>query len=135
MLKKLTQDIQSACEISLSLPMTNRQYVIMTDASFYAAGFVLLIEDYTQTANGTSEHKIYAPVSVGSRIFKPNQLKMSIYAKEFLAVHFALDVCKHLLGMRETSTSPNRQQSCHQILSNKDHSTNAVERIRSRLEF
>ena len=78
-----------------------------------------MIEDYTQTVNGTSEHKIYAPVSFVSRIFKPNQLKMSIYAKEFLYVHFALDVCKHPLGMRETSTSPNRQQRSHQILSNK----------------
>ena len=92
MLKKLTQDLQSACEISLRLPMTNRQYVIMADASFYAAGFVLMIQDYTQTANGTSEHKIYAPVSFGSCIFKPNQPKMSIYAKEFLAVHFARDI-------------------------------------------
>ena len=58
MLKKLTQDLQSACEISLRLPMTNRQYVIMADASFYAAGFVLMIEDYTQTANGTSEQNL-----------------------------------------------------------------------------
>ena len=49
MLKKLTQDLKSACEISLRLPMTNRQYVIMADASFYAAGFVLMTEDYTQT--------------------------------------------------------------------------------------
>ena len=92
MLKKRTQDLQSACEISLRLPMTTRQYVVMADASFYAAGFVLMIEDCTQTANGTSEHKIKAPVSFGSRIFKLNQLKMSIYAKEFLAVQFALDM-------------------------------------------
>ena len=70
MLKKLTQDLQSACEISLRLPMTNRQYVIMTDASFYAAQLVLMVKDYTQTTNGASEHKIYAPVSFGSRIFE-----------------------------------------------------------------
>ena len=97
MLNKLTQDLQSACEITLRLPMTNRQYVIMADASFYAAGFVLIIEDYTQTANGTSEHKIYAPVSFGSRIFKPNQLKMSIYTREFIAVHFALNMFANTL--------------------------------------
>ena len=97
MLKKLTQDLQSDCEISLRLPMTNRQYVIMAGASFYAAGFVLMIEDCIKTANRTSEHKIYAPVSFGSRIFKLNQLKMSIYAKEFLAVHFALDMFANIL--------------------------------------
>ena len=57
LLKKLTQDLQSACEMSLRLPMTNRQYVIMADESFYAAGFVLMIEDHTQTANGTPTPK------------------------------------------------------------------------------
>ena len=71
MLKKLTKDIQSAREISLRLPMLNR-HVIMADKSFHAAEIVLMIEDHTQTANGTSEHKNYAPVSFGSRIFKPN---------------------------------------------------------------
>ena len=48
-LTKLTQDLHSACDVSLRLPMTNRQYAIMAEASFYAAGFVLMIEDYTQT--------------------------------------------------------------------------------------
>ena len=69
----------------------------MADLSLYAAGFVLMIEDYTQTANGTSEHRIYALVSFGSRIFKPNQLKMAIYLKEFLAIHFALEMFANIL--------------------------------------
>ena len=74
-LKALTEDLQSAYQMSLRLPITNRLYVIMAGTSFSAAGFVLMIEDDTQTANGTSEHKIYATVSFGSRNFEPNQLK------------------------------------------------------------
>ena len=98
MLEKLTNDLQTACEMSLKLPKTNKQYVIMTDASFYAAGFVLMIEDYTDKKHDqNAETKPYAPVSFGSRIFQPNQLKMSIYAKEFLAVHFALDTFGNLI--------------------------------------
>ena len=77
--------------------MTNRQYVIMADASFYAAGFVLMIKNCTKTANGTSENKIYAPVSFGSHIFKPHQLRMSIYKREFLAVHLDFDMFANLL--------------------------------------
>ena len=33
---------------TMRLPLGNKQYVIMSDASDFAAGFVLLIEDYTQ---------------------------------------------------------------------------------------
>ena len=62
----------------------------MADASFYAAVYVLMIEDYT-TNEDNQELKVYAPVSFGSIILHPNQLKLSIYAKEFLTVHFALD--------------------------------------------
>ena len=107
----------------------------MTDASIYAAGFVLMIEDYTQTASGTSENKNYAPVSFGSRIFNRINSRCQSTRKNFFTVHLALDVCKHPLGMRETRTNPTRQQSSHQILSDKDQSTNAVQRIGSRLDF
>ena len=84
MLMKLTKDPQSAYEISLRLPITNRQNVIMTDASIYAAGFVLMIEDYTQTASGTSENKNYAPVSFGSRIFNRINSRCQSTRKNFL---------------------------------------------------
>ena len=49
----------------------------MADASFYAAGYVLMIEDYT-TNEDNQELKVYEPVSFGSRIFHPNQLNFSI---------------------------------------------------------
>ena len=68
--------------------MTNRPYVIMTVASFYGAGFVSMVKNDTQTANITSDQKINAPVSFSSGIFKQNQLMMSIYVTEFLAVPF-----------------------------------------------
>ena len=37
----------------------------------------------------TSTKKTYDPVAFGSKTFSPSQLKMSIYAKEFLAIYFA----------------------------------------------
>ena len=114
MLEKLTNDLSTACDLSLRLPKVDRQYVIMADASFYAAGHVLMIEEYT-TNDDNQELKIYAPVSFGSRIFHPNQLKLSIYAKEFLAVHFALDTfaniicgCKKLILILTDNRSVNR---------------------------
>ena len=59
---------------------------------------VLMIEDYIteKTANPKSIAN-YAPVSFGSKLFSASQLKMSIYAKEFLAVYYAFDCFAHLL--------------------------------------
>ena len=62
----------------------------MADASSYAAVYVLMIEDY-KTNENNQELKVDAPVNFGSRILHPNQLKLSIYAKEFFTVQFALD--------------------------------------------
>ena len=96
MLEKLPNDLRKACDLSRRLTKVEQQYVIMADASFYAAGYVLMIEEYT-TNEDNQELKVYAPVSFGSRIFHPNQLKLLIYAKEFLAVHFALDIFVNII--------------------------------------
>ena len=93
---ELRKDLEQACDLSLRLPKADAQYVILTDASFYAAGYVLMIEDYITDQTGKT-HKTYVPVSFGSKIFTPTFLKLSIYAKEFLAVHFAFDNFAHIL--------------------------------------
>ena len=92
----LKTDLAKSCDTALRLPQPHKQYVIMADASFYAAGFVLMIEDYLEDQAGKTVKK-YVPVSFGSKIFNPTHLKLSIYAKEFLAVHFAFDSFAHIL--------------------------------------
>ena len=92
----MKKDLEQACTLSLRLPKANAQYVTLTDASFYAAGYVLMIEDYITDQSGKT-YKTYVPVSFGSKIFTPTYLKLSIYAKEFLAVHFAFDNFAHIL--------------------------------------
>ena len=82
--------------MSLRLPKANAQYVILTDASVYAEGYVLMIEDYITDQAGKT-YKTYVPVSSGSKIFTPTYLKLSIYAKEFLAADLAFDNFAHIL--------------------------------------
>ena len=67
----------------------------MTDASFGAAGYAVLIED-DPSQKYTSLRKSYAPVAYGSKLFTPAQIKMSIYAKEFLAIYFAFKEFGHI---------------------------------------
>ena len=68
----------------------------MTDASFTAAGYAIMIED-DPDQKLQSRRKTYAPIAFGSKTFNTTQLKMSIYAKEFLAIYFAFSEFGHLM--------------------------------------
>ena len=57
----------------------------MTDASFQAAGYAVFIED-APNQKYTSTRKTYTPIAYGSKAYTPSQIKMSIYAKELLAI-------------------------------------------------
>jgi hypothetical protein len=92
---QLKKDLLRATDTYLRLPKSDLQYVILTDASYYGAGFVLMVEDYCTEQK--SENKILAPVSFGSKIFNSAQLKLSTYSKEFLAVYYAFDTFAHIL--------------------------------------
>ena len=68
----------------------------MTDANFKNAGYALRTEEDTEQKI-TSTKKTYALVAFGSKTFSLPQLKMSIYAKEFLAIYFAFMEYSHIL--------------------------------------
>ena len=95
-LKKLKTDLRNATLRVLRLPLAGKQFVLMTDASDWAAGYVLLIEDYTKDQEG-KETKTYAPVAFGSKKFTQGQYNMTTHAKEFLAVYYAFDSFAHIL--------------------------------------
>ena len=92
---EINENLAKAAKLSLRLPLPDKQLVIMCDASEHAAGYVLLIEDYTETNDGPM--KMYAPVSFGSQRFTEGQMSLTMYAKEFLAMHFAFDEFAHIL--------------------------------------
>ena len=46
---QLRTELKLICETNLRLPKQELQYVILADASFYAAGYVLMIEEYPNT--------------------------------------------------------------------------------------
>ena len=91
----INQNLARAAKLSLRLPLPDKQLVIMCDASEHAAGYVLLIEDYTEANDG--QKKTYTPVAFGSQRFTEGQMSLTMYAKEFLAMHFAFDEFAHIL--------------------------------------
>ena len=88
--------LSDACELALKQPVPGKQLVLMTDASFRSARYVLMIEDYPDQKI-QSKGKTYAPVSFGSKTFSFAQLKMSIYSKKFLAIYMAFLEFIHIL--------------------------------------
>ena len=49
--KILKSDVIKATNLTLRLAKPGLQYVLLCDASYYGAGFVLMIEDYIKTPN------------------------------------------------------------------------------------
>ena len=95
-LEVIKKDLMEATNVTLRLPKPGLQYVILCDASYHGAGFVLMVEDYVNET-GKKEKKTYAPVSFGSHLFNATQFKFSIYYKEFLALYYALDYFSHYI--------------------------------------
>ena len=52
------------CQLALRQPLSGEQLVLMTDASFQAAGYAALIED-DPNQKRTSTRKTYAPIAYG----------------------------------------------------------------------
>ena len=67
----------------------------MCDASEHAAAYMLLIEGYSKQNTGSL--KKYASVAFGPTKFQGGQMELTMYAKEFLTMHFAFDNFGHFL--------------------------------------
>ena len=64
--------LDRCCELALKQPLPNKQIALMTEASFSAAGYAVLIED-DPPEQYTSTRKTFAPVAYGSNTFSPAQ--------------------------------------------------------------
>ena len=88
--------LENSCQLALKQPLKNKQLIVMSDASFTAAGYAIMIED-DPNQKLQSKRKTYAIIDFGSKTFNPTQTKMSIYAKEFLSIYFAFVEFGHLM--------------------------------------
>ena len=58
--KAINAALAQACGLALKQPITGRQYVLMTDASFRASGYALMIEE-DNDKNSTPKRKLLLP--------------------------------------------------------------------------
>ena len=93
--RQINEALDPCCQLALRQILPGKQLVFMTHASFQAAGYAVLIED-DPNQKYTSTRKTYAPISYGSKTYSPSQIKMSIYAKEILAIYMAFKELGHI---------------------------------------
>ena len=84
-LGEINEALDRCCQLALSQPLPGKQLVLMTDASFQAAGYAVLIED-DPNRKYTPTRKTYARIAYVWLRNIPSQIKMPIYAKDFLAI-------------------------------------------------
>ena len=93
--REINEALDRCCQLALRQPLPDKQLVLKTDASFQGAGYAVLIED-DPNQKYTSTRKTHAPIAYGSNTYTPFRIKMSIYAKEFLAIYMALKEFGHI---------------------------------------
>ena len=93
--REINEALDRCRQLALRQPFPGKQLVLMTDASFQAAGYAVLIED-DPNQQYTSTRKTYAPIAYGSKTYLPSQIKMFIHAKEFLAIYMAFKDIGHV---------------------------------------
>ena len=92
----LNKLLENSCQLALRQPLKDKQLIVMSDASFTAAGYAIMIED-DPNQKLQSKRKTYALIAFGSKTFNPTQTKLSIYAKEFLSIYFDFVEFGHLM--------------------------------------
>ena len=93
--EEINKALDKFCNLALQQPLPNKQIALMIDANFSSARYAVLEED-DPNQKVTSLCKSYAPVANGSKTFTPVHVKMSIYAKQFLAIYFAFKELGHI---------------------------------------
>ena len=91
---EINKALDRCCELALKQSLSNKQIALMTDARIQQQVMQFSSDDALKKDGPT--RKAFAPIAYGSKTFSPNQLKMSIYAKEIVAIFFACKEFGHI---------------------------------------
>ena len=64
--REINDALDRCCQLALRQPLPGKQLVLVTDASFQAAGYAVLIEN-DPNQKCTSTRNTYAPIAYGSK--------------------------------------------------------------------
>ena len=70
----LNKLLENSCQLAFKQPLKNNQLIVMSDASFTAAGYAIMIED-DPNQKLQSKRKTYAPIAFGSKTNIPQRIR------------------------------------------------------------
>ena len=131
--EEINRALDKCSNLALQQPIPNKQIALMTDASFSAAGYALLIED-DPSQKLTSIRKCYGIRKCTGRLrlkyFQLRPYKNVHLCKRIPRNLFRVQsIWAYFLGRAETGHHPNRQQSRHTFFSNQNRTPSPVERL------
>ena len=74
----LNKFLENSCQLALRQPLKDKQLIIMSDASFTAAEYAIMIED-NPSQKLQCKRKTYAPIAFGSKTFNPTNQNIYIF--------------------------------------------------------
>ena len=118
-----------ACQLALKQPIPGQQLILMTDASFRSAGYILMIEN-NPDQKIQSKRKTYAPVAFCSKFFSPVQLKfqdVQTLKRIFGKLQGNSRFCTQTVGSNTANICSDRQQVRHTFLPNEGNSASNLD--------
>ena len=93
---ELNQQLEKSCNLALKQPIKNQQLLLLTNASFTAAGYAIMIED-DPNQKLQSRRKTYAPMAFGSKKIQPDTTQNVHLCERIQAVYSAFSEFGHLM--------------------------------------
>ena len=118
---EINRGLDKCSQLALKQPLPNKQLVLMTYASFTAAGYAILTED-DPNQKYSSVKKSYAPIAYGSKTQNVH-IRQGILS-DLLRIQ---RIWTYFLGSPQTDYYSNRQQIGHKILPDEDNPSNTLE--------
>ena len=124
--EEINKALDKCGDLALEQPIPNKQIALMTDASFGAAGYVVLIEDDPSQIYVTQKDVCSGGIWI-KNLHPSTDQDVNLCQRISCILLRIQRMLAYLLGCAETGYYPYRQQSCHAIFSNKNITPSPVE--------
>ena len=124
--KAINAALAEACGLALKQPITGRQNVLMTDASFRASGYALMIEGENDKKLNSKKNFYACSIWIKS-IFTSTTEDVNLLQRISGNLPRVLGIQPHIVGNNHTNPRNDRQQISNKVFPNKSDSTHTME--------
>ena len=125
--KAINAALAEACGLALKQPITGRQYVLMTDASFRASGYALMIEEENDKKTQLQKENFCTCSNWIKSIFTGTTEDVNLLQRISGNLPRVPRIQPHIVGNNPTNSRNDRQQISNEVFPNKSDSPHTME--------